>query len=146
MAQIFELLTALLTALQCKNTKQTWKNTHSKIINTAMYKTCKNSLLDVENAILIRYYYYTVTTRSLYESTDGPAGQPADKQPNSDRLWDVQRTVPELAVQVYWPPGPPIRTQVGSDPSPDPTEGCSETVTETTNAEIWRLPPPYTHP
>ena len=42
-----------------------------------MCKTCKKSLLDVENAILIRYDYYTAKTRALYESTHGPAGHPA---------------------------------------------------------------------
>jgi len=88
-AQILELITELLTALLLKNTKQTWKNTDSKIINIAMCKTCKKSLLDVENAILIRYYYYTAKTRALVESTDGPAGQPADNLPNSEGLGNV---------------------------------------------------------
>ena len=85
-----------------------------------MCKTCKKSLLDVENAILIRYYYYKARTRALYESTDGPAGQPADNPPNSDRLWDVHRTVPELMVPVHWGPGQPIWKRVGSDLYPDP--------------------------
>jgi len=62
------------------------ENTDSKIINIAMCKTYKRSLLDVENAILIRYYYYTAKTKALYESADGPAGQPADNPPNSDGL------------------------------------------------------------
>ena len=100
-AQILVLITELLTPLQLKNTKQTWKNTDSKIINIAICKTCKKSLLDVENMILIRYYYETAKTRALYESTDGPAGQPVDNPPNPDRLGDVHRTVPELMVRVY---------------------------------------------
>jgi len=73
-----------------------------------MCKTCKKSLLDIENAILIKYYQYTAKTRALYESTDGLAGQPADNRPNSDGLWDVHRTVPYLTVPVDWWPGPPI--------------------------------------
>jgi len=85
-----------------------------------MCKTCKKSLLDVENVILIRYYYYTVKTRALYESTDEQAGQPADNRPNSDGLWDVHQTVPELMVLVDWWPGPPMWKRVGSDPHPDP--------------------------
>jgi len=72
-------------------------------------------LLDVENAILIGYYYYTAKTRALYESTDGPTGQHADNPPNSDGLWDVHRTIPKLTVQMYWWPRPPICKRVGSN-------------------------------
>jgi len=67
-------MTELLTALQLKNTKQTWENTDCKIINIAICKACKKSLLDVEIPILIRYYYVTAKTTALYESIDGPAG------------------------------------------------------------------------
>ena len=83
-------------------------------------QTCKKSLLDVENVILITYYYYTAKTRALYESTNGPAAQPADNPPNSDGLWDAHWTVPELIVRVYWRPGLPIWKQVSSNPYPDP--------------------------
>jgi len=96
-----------------------------------MCKTCKKSLLDVENAILIRYYYCTAKTRALYESTDGPAGQPADYPPNSNGLRDVHRTVAKMTARVNWRPGPPIWKWVGSDPFPDPKRQ-SRTVANTT--------------
>jgi len=114
------LITELLTPLQLKNTKQTWKNTDSKIINIAICKTCKKSLLDVENMILIRYYYETAKTRALYESTDGPAGQPVDNPPNPDRLGDVHQTVPELMVRVYRRPRQQMWKGVGLDPDLKP--------------------------
>jgi hypothetical protein len=100
-ARIFEHITESLTALIGKNTIYQTKNTDSKLIDIANCKTCKNILLVVEYAILIRYYYQTTKTRALYESIDGPAGRPADKPPNSDGLGDYHRTVPKLMVRVY---------------------------------------------
>jgi len=78
-----------------------WKNTDSKIINIAICKTCKKSLFDVENTILIGNYYQTAKTRALYEPTGGPAGQPADHLPSSDRLSEAHRNVPESTFWVY---------------------------------------------
>ena len=48
----------------------------------------QNTLLVVENTILIRYYLQTPKTRALYESMSGPAGWPSDNPPNSDG-WEV---------------------------------------------------------
>jgi len=84
--QILELITKLLSSLSLENTKHISKNTDFKIINIAICKSCKKSLLDVENTILITYYSETAKTRVLYESTDEPTGQPAEMLPNSDEL------------------------------------------------------------
>jgi len=54
--------------------------------------------------------------RALYQSTDGPAGQPADYPPNFDWLGDVHYTAPELTVRVHWQPGHRIWSPFGSDP------------------------------
>jgi len=51
---------------------------------------------------------------------DGPAGRPADNPPNSDPLGVYHQTVPELTVQVYWQPGPPIWQQFSLDTDQGP--------------------------
>jgi len=99
--QIYELITELLTAFIGKNTTYKRRNTDSKIIDIANCKTCKKILLAVDYEILIRYYYQTAKTRALYESTDGPVGQPADNPPNSDGSGDFHRMVPKLMFWVY---------------------------------------------
>jgi len=96
-----QLITDLLSAFIPKNTTYNRKKTDSKIINVADWKTCKKRLLAVEYLILIIYNDPTAKTRTLYQSTDGPAGRPADNPPNSDRLGDFDRTVPKLTVPVY---------------------------------------------
>jgi len=106
--QMNQLITELLTAFIAKNTTYNRKNTESKIINVADCKLCKKRLLAVEYLILIIYNYRTAKTRTLYESTDAPAGRPADNSPNSDGFRDFHRTMPELTVLVYWQPRPPI--------------------------------------
>ena len=88
-ARIYELISELLTAFIGKNTIYYRKNTHSKIIDIAICKTCKKTLLAAEYVILVRYYYQTAKPRSSYESTNGPTGQPADNLPNSDGLGDL---------------------------------------------------------
>jgi hypothetical protein len=77
------------------------KNTYSKIINVTECKTCKKRLLAVEYLMFIIYYYTTGKTRTLYKSTDGPAGRPADNLPYSDRMGDVHQTMPYLSIPVY---------------------------------------------
>jgi hypothetical protein len=62
---------------------------YSKIIIVADWKTSKKRFLAVEYRILILYNYPTARTRTLYKSTDRPAGQPTDNPSNSDRLGDV---------------------------------------------------------
>jgi hypothetical protein len=68
------LITELLTASMAKYAMNRRKNTHSKIINVADCKTSKKRLLAVEYLVLIIYNYPTLKTRTLYKSTDGPAG------------------------------------------------------------------------
>jgi len=99
--RIKELITELLTASMDKNATYKRKNTYSKIINVTVCKTCKKRLLAVEYLILKIYTYPTAKTRTLYKSTDGPAGRPADNLPNSDGLGDLHRTSPKLTVRVY---------------------------------------------
>ena len=72
---------------------------YSTIINVADCKTSKKRLLAVKYLILIMFNYPTAKTRTLYKSTDGPAGRPADNPANPDRLGDLHRTIPELTVQ-----------------------------------------------
>ena len=95
------LRTGLLTASIAKNATDRRENTYSKIINLADCKTSKKRLLAVEYLILVMYNYLTAKTRTLYKSTDGPAGQPADNPPNSDGWGVLHRTLPELLVRVY---------------------------------------------
>lgn len=83
---MIELITQLLTASIGKISKFNRNNTDSKVIDIAHGKTCIKTLLHVEKAILIRYYNQIVKTTGLYQSTDGPAGHPADNPPNSDGL------------------------------------------------------------
>jgi hypothetical protein len=73
-------------------------------------------LLAVEYLILIIDSYPTATTWISYKSTDGIARRPSDKLPNSDRLENFHQIVPELTVQVYQQPRPPISHEFGSDP------------------------------
>jgi len=99
--RIKELITKLLTASIAKNATYKRKNTYTKIINVADCKTSKKKLLAVEYLILIIHTYPAAKTRTLYKSTEGPAGRPADNRPNSDGLGDLHRTGPELTVRVY---------------------------------------------
>ena len=114
------LITELLTACIDKNAIDRRQNAYWKIINVAECKTSKKRLLAVEYPILIMYNYPTSKTQTLYKSTDGPAGQTADNQPNPDVFGDLHRTVRELTVQVAWQAGPPIWRRSGSDLDPDP--------------------------
>ena len=98
--RIKKLITELLMASIANNATYKRNNRYSKIINVADCKTCKKRLLAVEYLILIIYTYPTAKTRTLYKSTDGPAGRPADNPPNSDGLGDLHRTVAELTVRV----------------------------------------------
>jgi len=86
---IYVLITVLLTTFLGKNMTYKRKKTDSKIINIAYCKTCKKKSLAAECLILIRYYQQTAKIRVLYESTDGPAGQPTDNRSNSDWLGDL---------------------------------------------------------
>jgi len=78
------LITKLLTALVVQNTKHNGKSIDFKTNDIATCKASKTSLLNVEHARLIKYYYHTSKVGALYESTDGPTGQPADNLPISD--------------------------------------------------------------
>ena len=98
---IYTFITALLTAVIGKDRRYQRQNTDSKLIDIASCKTCKNISLVVENAILIRYHSHTPEATALFECMDGPAGRPADNQPNSDGLGVSHGTVPMLTVQVY---------------------------------------------
>jgi hypothetical protein len=82
------------------NTTYNWKNMDIKIINVADCKSRNKRLLAVEYIILIIYNYTTPTTTTLYKSTDGPTGRPADNLLNSYKLGDFHRTIPKLTVQV----------------------------------------------
>jgi hypothetical protein len=62
---------------------------YSKIINVADCKTSKKRSLAVKYLILIMFNFPTAKTRTLYKSTDGPAGGPADNPPNPDGLEDL---------------------------------------------------------
>ena len=53
---IFAHITDILTACKGKNTIYQRYNTDSKLIDIVHCKTYENSLLNVENAILVRYY------------------------------------------------------------------------------------------
>jgi len=132
---INELITKLLTAFIAKDRTYNGKNPYSKKTNVADWKTCNKWLLAVKYLILIIYNYPTAKTRTLYKSTDGPAGRLAGSPPNSDMLGDFHRTVPELTVQVYWQPGPPICQQFGSDSDPDPK--WQSTAVANTSCEYW---------
>jgi hypothetical protein len=113
-------ITELLTTSLAKNATGRRQNTYSKIINVTDCKTSKKRSLAVKYLILIMFNYPTAKTRTLYISTDGPAGRPTDNPPNPDGLWDLHRTVPELTVQVCWQPGLPIWQQFGFDPNRHP--------------------------
>jgi len=129
-AWINELITELLTAVIAKNTTYNRKNTDSTITNIADCKTCKKRLMAVKYVILKIYYYPTAQIRTLYKSTDGPAGRLADNQLNSAGLGDFHWTTPDLTVQVYWQPGPPINQRFRSNLDPD-RKWQSGTVTNT---------------
>jgi len=128
--QINQLITELLTIFIAKNTTYNRKNMDSKIINVADCKTCKKRLLAVNYLILIICNNPTAKTRTLYKSTDGPAGLPTDNPPNSEWLGDIHRTVTEFTVQVYRQPGPPSCEWFGSYPDPDAKWG-SGTIANT---------------
>jgi hypothetical protein len=83
------LITELLTASIAKNATYRRKYMYSKIINVADCKLSEKRLLAVKYLILIMYNYPTGNTRTLYKSTDGPTGRPADKPPSSDWLGDL---------------------------------------------------------
>jgi len=76
-------------------------------------------LLAAECTIFTRNYHQTAKWRALYQSSDGPAGPPADNPPNSDGLGDSHWTVPELTVQVNRQPGPPLWQLFCCDPDLD---------------------------
>jgi len=84
-AQIYEIITEQWTALVLLNTQHKRKNIDSKITNVATCKVIKKVFLHVHYVILIKYNYQMAKARALYESPDGPTGQPADNPPNSDR-------------------------------------------------------------
>jgi hypothetical protein len=109
------LIAEPLTASMAKYATYRRKITYSKIIHVADCKTPKKRLLAVKYLVIIIYTYPTAKSRTVYKSTDGPAGWPSDNPPNSDRVEDLHRTVPELIVQVYWIPGLRIWQQCGSD-------------------------------
>jgi hypothetical protein len=116
----FACITVLSTTLLGNTTIYQWWITNTKLINIASCSIRKSTLLVAVNAILIRYYWQLANLRAWYESTDVPAGRPADNPSNPDGLWVYHGTVPEWAVQVYWRPGPPIWQRFGFDPDPDP--------------------------
>ena len=99
-ARLIEYITALFTALIGKNTIYHRKIMDFKIVDIANFKSCKTTLLAVEYTMLIRHYYQSAKTRAVYESIDGPAGQPSDNLPNSDRFGDFHWTITELTVRV----------------------------------------------
>jgi len=145
-ARINELITELLTGFIAKNTTYNRKNTDSKIINITDCKTYKKRLLAVEYLILMIYYYPTAKTRTLYKSTDGPAGRPTDNLRNSDGLGDFHQTVSESTVQAYWQPGAPSCQRFGSNLDPDPNwwSGTIANITTSTSEQhtsrhLWTL-------
>jgi hypothetical protein len=87
-AQIVELITKQLTTVLGKYITLERKNTDSKIIGITNWTTSKARLLAAEYLMLIIYDYQTTKIRAVYESSDGPAGQPADNPANSDWLGD----------------------------------------------------------
>jgi hypothetical protein len=93
-------ITELLTTSLAKNAMGRRQNTYSQIINIADCNTSKKRSLAVKYLILIMFNYPTAKTRTLYKSTDGPAGQPADTPQNPDTLGDLHRMRPELTVWV----------------------------------------------
>jgi len=129
-APILQLITEPLTPLLGNNTKWNRKNIDFKIINIENCKTCKKRWLDVESAILIRYYYQTAKRRALYESTNRPAGWPTDNQPNSVGLAEFHWNASELTVPVCWQPGLSIWIQFSFDPDPYPN-WWSRTIADT---------------
>jgi hypothetical protein len=94
-------ITELLTASLAKNAMGRRQNTYSKIINVADCKTSKKRSSAVKYLILIMFNYSTAKTRTLYKSTDTPAGQPADNPHNPDGLGDLHQTVRELTGPVF---------------------------------------------
>jgi len=68
----------------------------------------------------MKYIYQTTKARALYESTDGPPGQPTGNLPYSDGSGDVHREVCEFSVRVYWRPELRIWPQFGSNQDPNP--------------------------
>jgi len=57
------------------------KDMDSKLIDIVSCKTCKNMVLFVKYAILIRNDHQTAKTKGLYESIDRPAGWPNGTHP-----------------------------------------------------------------
>jgi len=131
-AQIYELITELLTAIIGKNTTYKRKNMDSKIMDMANCNTPKKRLLPADYPILVRYYYQTAKARALYESTNGPAGRHWDNSPNSDRLGNLHPTAPKLTVLGCWHPGWPIRQRFRFNPDPYPM-WWSATIANTTH-------------
>jgi len=119
-ARILVWITLLLSALIGKNTIYWWWNTDTKLTDIANCSTSKTALLVAKNPILIRYYSHPANTRALYESIDGPAGQPADNLPNSDWKGVYHWTVQEWAVWVNWLHGQPIWQMLRFRPGPGP--------------------------
>jgi len=77
-ARIHEIITALSTTIVLLNRKHRRNNIDSKITDVTTCKVIKIVFLDVNHVILIKYNYQTAKAMALYESTDGPTGQPAD--------------------------------------------------------------------
>jgi len=100
-ARTYELITDPLTAYIGKNNTYNREHADSKIIDMVNCKSLKKSLLAAEDVILVTYYYQTAKAGALYESRDGPAGQPTDNPPNREGLGDLPQTVREFMVLPY---------------------------------------------
>jgi len=83
-----------------KNTSYKWNSMDSEMIDAAPCETCNKVSLDVEYVISVSYCHSTAKTRAIYECTDGPARQRAEKPPNPDGLGELHRTVPRLTLEV----------------------------------------------
>jgi len=118
-AQMFELITELLTAFMSKNTS--CKRKKLGFLNNRFRKlqNMQKGLLDIEYVILVSYCYHSANTRALYECTDGPPGQPSGNLLDSDGWGNIHRTIPELTVWVYWRPCQPIWNQCCLYQDPD---------------------------
>ena len=99
--RIGAFITERLTASITKNVMDRVQKAYSKMINVSESKSSKKGLLAVEYLIMIMYNYLTGKIGTLYKSTDGPAGRPADNPHNLDGLGDLHRTCAELKGRVH---------------------------------------------